>query len=111
MSKNFLGLNSSSRESVSAATKEQREKDQVSALYELGLLSNSDKRPSRRGKDKDREGPGAGARVAGSHPRKGTLQPIHLFLAPLLTSILDQYVKLTRSFILRESQQFLPSTI
>jgi hypothetical protein len=83
---------------VSAATREQQNKDQVSVLYELGLLSNSDKRPSRREKDKDREVPGAGARVAGSHPRKGTLQSIHLFFAPLLTLNLDQYVKLTRSF-------------
>ena len=72
MSKNFWG-NTSNREPVPATSREQQEEDQVALLYELGLLSNSDKKP-RRTKDKDREVPGGGARVAGSHSKKGTLR-------------------------------------
>ena len=74
MSKNFWGHSTSNREPATAKSREQQEKDQVSTLYELGLLSNSDKKP-RRKKDKDQVLAGGGARVAGSHPKKGTQIP------------------------------------
>ena len=59
------------------------EKNQVSVLYELGLLDDSDKRPRRRTKDKDREVP-SNPRT-GSHPKKGTqpTMPILTYPAPL----------------------------
>ncbi|KAG4025271.1 hypothetical protein MFRU_062g00220 [Monilinia fructicola] len=74
MSKRFLGYRTSSasdtgRNPTSFSRREQEQKDQVSRLYELGLLSKSDKRSRRREKDKDKDLPG-GARVAGSHPKK-----------------------------------------
>jgi hypothetical protein len=58
-----------------------KEKSQVSLLYELGLLDDSDKRPRRRTKDKDREVPGR----TGSHPKKGTqpTMPILTYPSPL----------------------------
>ncbi|KAE8454169.1 hypothetical protein EG329_005094 [Mollisiaceae sp. DMI_Dod_QoI] len=73
MSKNFFGHAFSTNRTPPlpkdppAATS--KKKDEVSLLYELGLLDESDKRPRRREKDKDREEPG-GARVAGSYPKK-----------------------------------------
>lgn len=70
MSKNFWGQ-TSNRDPTTAKSKEQREKDQVSTLYELGLLSNSDKKP-RRVKDRDQVRPNGGDRVAGSQSKKGT---------------------------------------
>jgi len=47
-------------------SKEQEEADKVKGLYQLGLLSNPEKKKPRRTKDKDREQPGGGAHVAGS---------------------------------------------
>ncbi|KAB8291564.1 hypothetical protein EYC80_006364 [Monilinia laxa] len=74
MSKRFLGYRTPSasdtgRNPTSFSRSEQEQKDQVSRLYELGLLSKSDKRSRRQEKDKDKDLPG-GARVAGSHPKK-----------------------------------------
>lgn len=68
-----------------------KEKNQVSLLYELGLLDDSDKRPRRRAKDKDREVPGN--LRAGSHPKKDSLMAIESYSAtshkssPSLTSL------------------------
>ncbi|PVH73587.1 hypothetical protein DL98DRAFT_431100 [Cadophora sp. DSE1049] len=76
MSKNFFGLKPSHRDHPPADSqnepKSYRKKDQVSALYELGLLDDSDKRTIRR-ENKGREAPGAGgSRVAGSHLKKNS---------------------------------------
>jgi hypothetical protein len=83
MSKIFFSFASRDRErtqsTINAAAKPSstaaghKEKDQVSVLYELGLLSDSDKRTRRREKGQGREEP-SGARVAGSHPKKSTQQ-------------------------------------
>jgi hypothetical protein len=70
MSKNFWGQ-TSNPEPATAKSREQQERDQVSTLYELGLLSSSDKKP-RRVKDRDQVRPGGGDRVAGSQSKKGT---------------------------------------
>jgi hypothetical protein len=71
MSKNFWGQ-TSNREPVFAKSTEQQEKVQVvSTLYELGLLSNSDKRP-RRVKDRGQVKPNGGDRVAEAQSKKGT---------------------------------------
>jgi hypothetical protein len=80
MSKGFFGHSSlfhrdpapSSASSAAAPRPRLRkERDQVSVLCELGLLSDSDKRPRRRATTGGREQPG-GARVAGlptpTHP-------------------------------------------
>jgi hypothetical protein len=83
MSKRFLTSSSSNPDSAFATSKEQKEKDQVSVLYELGLLSSSDKGTRRREKDKGRELPG-GARIAGSHSKKSTQQPSPILTFPLL---------------------------
>ena len=72
MSKNFWG-STSNREPAPATSKEQQQEVQVALLIELGLLSNPDKK-HRRTRDKDREVPGGGARVAGSHSKEGTLR-------------------------------------
>ncbi|ESZ92848.1 hypothetical protein SBOR_6756 [Sclerotinia borealis F-4128] len=73
MSKKFLAHHPPSspdtRNPTSFSRREQEQNDQVSRLYELGLLSDLDKRSRRREKDKDKDLPG-GARVAGSHPKK-----------------------------------------
>lgn len=76
MSKRFLAHHTPStsdtgRNPTSFSRREQEQKDQVSRLYELGLLSDSDKRSRRLEKDKVKDLPG-GARVAGSHPKNGT---------------------------------------
>lgn len=80
MSKRFLGHHTPSVSdtgrnpipTTSFSYREQEQKDQVSRLCELGLLSNnSNERSRRRGKDKDKDSFG-GARVAGSHPKEGT---------------------------------------
>lgn len=91
MSKNFFGLSISSTSNNRAKKRTQspakstfnsspanpstlhKEKDQVSLLYELGLLADSDKRARRRHQDKDKEDLG-GAFVEGSHPKKSTHQ-------------------------------------
>ncbi|KAF7865988.1 hypothetical protein EAF04_006151 [Stromatinia cepivora] len=74
MSKRLLGHHTPStsdtgRNPTSFSRKEEEQKDQVSRLYELGLLSDSDKRSRRREKDKVR-GPFGGAHVAGSRSKK-----------------------------------------
>ncbi|KAH7412866.1 hypothetical protein BKA64DRAFT_339498 [Cadophora sp. MPI-SDFR-AT-0126] len=76
MSKNFFGLKLSHRDQPPAdfqnEPKSYRKKDQVSVLYELGLLDDSDKRTIRR-ENKGKEAPGAGgARVAGSLLKKNS---------------------------------------
>lgn len=82
MSKNFFGLSLSHREPPAVSSKTEpkayRKRDQVSALYELGLLDDSDKRTIRR-ENKGREAPGAGgARVAASHLKKSTTYSISI---------------------------------
>jgi hypothetical protein len=66
-----------------------KEVDQVSVLYELGLLSASDKRPRRRATTGAREEPGE-ARVAGSYPNpqgaQKSTQPAYFQFHPLLRS-------------------------
>ncbi|KAL2064310.1 hypothetical protein VTL71DRAFT_4804 [Oculimacula yallundae] len=76
MSKNFFGLSLSHRDSspasLQAELKAHNKKDQVSALCELGLLANSDKRvTTRRGEAKGKEAHIAGgAHVVASHLEK-----------------------------------------
>lgn len=85
MSKSLFGTNFANRErerepreTLSGAKKDQQDKEQVSALLELGLLgrSGNDKEKSnksRREKERDRDkAPSSGARVAGLQPKKGT---------------------------------------
>jgi hypothetical protein len=74
MSKVLFGNNFANRDPASSSTKtrDQQEQDQVSALYELGLLGGSDKKTRRREKGKDKDIP-SGARVAGPPPKKGAL--------------------------------------
>ncbi|TEY74886.1 hypothetical protein BOTCAL_0068g00130 [Botryotinia calthae] len=75
MSKRFFGHNTTpstsdtGRNLTSFSRRAEEQKDQVSRLYELGLLSDSDKRSRRREKDKVKDLT-SGARVAGSHPKK-----------------------------------------
>lgn len=79
MSKSFFGRSFSTNRTPplprDSVTPIPRKKDEVSLLYELGLLNDSDKKQSRRrekGKDREEPQPGAGtghsggARVAGS---------------------------------------------
>ena len=82
MSKGFFGHSSpfqrdpapSPATAAAPRPRPHKEFDQVSVLCELGLLSDSDKRPRRRATTGGREQPG-GARVAGlstpSHPSHG----------------------------------------
>jgi hypothetical protein len=68
----FGSSSTPNRDYSRATTKEQRNQDQVSVLYELGLLSSSGKGARRRVKDKDREAPGGRAHLAELHPDHGT---------------------------------------
>ncbi|CAD6444978.1 074e165a-1d74-47e6-8704-5fa2314c1a63 [Sclerotinia trifoliorum] len=83
MSKRFLGHHTPStsdtgRNPTSFSRKEEEQKDQVSRLYELGLLSDSDKRSRRREKDKVK-GPFGGACVAGSRSKKDNRKFLEFF--------------------------------
>ena len=72
MSKSIWGR-TSNREPTEPKSKEQKEKDQISTLYELGLLCDSDNRPRRvKDKDQDQVRHNGGDRVAGSRSKKGT---------------------------------------
>lgn len=69
MSKHFFRLSSAHRDP--ASSKEQSSKDQVSLLYELGLIGDPDKRTRKQEKGQGREQPGGVRSVPGSRSEKG----------------------------------------
>jgi hypothetical protein len=88
MSKRFRAHSSSVLDPTLATAKtdqqKEREKGQVSALYELGLLGGSDKRSRRREKDKSKVLPGE-AKASGSHPKRSTHVCISTASLPFLS--------------------------
>jgi hypothetical protein len=93
MSRKFWELKSN-RELSAAKTREDQERVQVATLYDLGLISNPNKR-SRRRQEGDHSRPHGADRVTGSRLKKGTQEnhPTCSF-SPSPSSLLHIHVEL-----------------